>query len=44
MKTYQKPETAVADFLISKTVLMTSGVTPGSIGTKVYTGGDITIL
>lgn len=39
MKTYMTPETAVADFVIAKTVLMTS-VDPKHINTDEYDGSS----
>ncbi len=44
MRTYLKPETAVAEFVVAKTILMASGVNPDNIGTKEYHGGDIQII
>lgn len=44
MKAYLKPETAVADFVVAKTILMASGVTPGSIKTQEYHEGSIKII
>lgn len=41
MKTYMTPETAVADFVIAKTVLMASGgVDPKNVNTDEYDGSS----
>ena len=44
MRTYLKPETAVAEFVVAKTILMASDVNPANIKTKEYREGDIRII